>query len=520
MMNIIIKRIYIYPIIFMIEYLILNSAINLSKIENWLIGINFTLAVFSINSLFFGYQFSRYKSLIDYISKKQWINIGIILLLPLIPLIVIFFHSEWYYRIALLTMLTLLFSFIDNIILLKNYLDPKIYINKYFSDKNISKYIDNLYKQIIEEVEEHEQYLKKLKDYKMPMDTFKFYPNGFGLENDLWDKGVLLLKTAFDNTDYSVFQECLKKNFDLIYKSYKYKSDNDNDNFKNLQGLQIIAHDRFQSIIRWIYDKDTEGIFISSIVNYLCRYLKSEECLKAPLDQLENDIAENLSFLGTKFLLDNREAEAIKILNTLHLFIQNSISTVQDEIYIYNVSTYCYLIKRLGSSAIKAQNGHYLYRCLEKLSYIGCNSAKNNYYTTVIFALENIVQLGREARQAKIGCFDKNCIIPIYIHAEEFMGHILTWLIKDEKLLINGACKTAYSRLRGFHCDINPNINSNPKLWIKEELDENQKKIPYTESSSNRYGYSFTVNYSNFDDLTEYKLSDSIYNGNFEKIGI
>jgi len=51
--------------------------INVQKITPWLLGINFTIAVFSVNFTFFGYQLSKYKAIYSKITSRQWINIVI-----------------------------------------------------------------------------------------------------------------------------------------------------------------------------------------------------------------------------------------------------------------------------------------------------------------------------------------------------------------------------------------------------------------------------------------------------------
>jgi len=146
---------------------------------------------------------------------------------------------------------------------------------------------------------------------------------------------------------------------------------------------------------------------------------------------------------------------------------------------------------------------------MESLSYLGCNSAKQKSTQTVVAVFESIVQLGRLARNLKIGCFWSRCLIPAESHAEEFLGHILTWLVVDinseGKFFMKEYAEQAYSRLRGIKCAINLKPNRNPCFWIKE-LDKNGEKVPHIEYESGMFGYSGQSDYSDFSNLKDYVL--------------
>ena len=93
------------------------------------------------------------------------------------------------------------------------------------------------------------------------------------------------------------------------------------------------------------------------------------------------------------------------------------------------------------------------------------------------------------------------------------MGHILTWLVRDLKedgtFTLKACAEQAYSRIRGVCCTIKPKAKSNPKFWIEEEVDgETGGKTPHKEKMHGMFGYDGEVDYSNFDDLTEYVLRD------------
>ena len=90
-----------------------SFGLNLEKITPWLLGINFTIAIFSVNFTFFGYQLSKYKAIYSEITKRQWFNITTLLVLPFIPLICFLVVPDYFGRTALWTLPILMFSAID-----------------------------------------------------------------------------------------------------------------------------------------------------------------------------------------------------------------------------------------------------------------------------------------------------------------------------------------------------------------------------------------------------------------------
>ena len=72
---------------FILVILVVGSwGVDIQKITPWLLGANFTIAIFSVNFTFFGYQLSKYKAIYSDITKRQWFNIVALLCLPFVPL--------------------------------------------------------------------------------------------------------------------------------------------------------------------------------------------------------------------------------------------------------------------------------------------------------------------------------------------------------------------------------------------------------------------------------------------------
>ena len=498
--------------------LVLGSvSVDVGKITSWLLGINFTIAIFSINFTFFGYQLSKYKAIYSEITTRQWFNVAALLTLPLLPLICFLIMPEHFGKIALWVLPILIFSSIDNAILTTRYLSAKIFIEDSVSDRAISRYLEQLSKKIKSEVAVHQSYLNNGQKYQIPIHAYNFEPSTLGVEpDDIWDSMTIITNLSVENNDYPVFRQSLSAILKLVVRFYAFKF-NETDSYEIDAGVKHIASKRLRSIIASVAEKDKSGIFFQSLLSDLCDFLMKNEVLYKPCSELSRSIASDAIWIAKKMLESHSVIEPIKVLNTIHRIAEVNIYKMANEaakdtleqLNKYKISAYAYDIKALGISALNNGNSHFAYRCMESLSYLGCNSAKLKSEQTVVAVFESIVQLGRFARNLKIGCFWSHCLIPAESHAEEFMGHILTWLIQDitpdGDFFMKGYAEQAYSRLRGIKCSIRPKADSTPCYWI-EELEKDGKNIPHIEYESGMYGYGGNSDYSDFSNLKDYVL--------------
>ncbi|KKK52707.1 hypothetical protein LCGC14_3102200, partial [marine sediment metagenome] len=345
------------------------------------------------------------------------------------------------------------------------------------------------------------------------LDAWSFETDTLGLAtNDLWDKLTVVVKQSVLNNDYPVFQTTLEYIMNLIKCSYELKSKK-TDDYQELSGVRSMSHKRLRGLIHWIQEEDKEGIYIEAFCNKLCGHLKSHEALEKPLENLTESIMSDVTYLGSVMLVTKQCSEPMKVLNTVHAVIELAIHKIEKDIKDghertlekYNIAGYAYLIKSLGKDATKSGHLHFVYRCMETLSYLGCNAAKLGSRQTVVACFECLVQLGRICRKEKLGCYWGRCIIPLHHHAEEFMGHILTWLVQkqvqDGAFMLKACAERAYSRLRGYSCSIKHQQGMNPKFWITQINDEKAgKPEPHVEEEQGRYGYSGKVDYSDHND--------------------
>lgn len=490
---------------------------DLDKITPWLLGINFTISAFSINFTFFGYQLSKYQSIYTGVTKRQWFNIGLLLIIPFVPLISYLLFPSNFGISALLIMPLMVLSAIDNSLLTASCLNPITYAADKLSKRNIEKYISTLSKKIIDEIKLHENLMEKRKGLQTPPHGHNFQPTTFGADtDDLWDALSTIAIQSIENNDYAVFRRSVTHTLELLVGFYKYKSA-DKGNYKINDGLRFIAHQRFNALINQISESDKGGVFLLSLSNELCDFLELDEVINPVCSDIAIAVASDVVSLGVKMLEEKSSIEPQKILNTIQRVTELGLLEIDrgdsedgyNTINGYNISNYVYYINRLGVAALENKNHHFTYRCMETLSYLGCNAAKIKALQTIVAVLESIVHLGRVARSLKIGCFYHRCLIPAESHAEEFMGHIMTWLVRDidqsGHFYMKEYMEQSYSRLRGVQCVINPRPKLNPRFWI-EEVKHDGKTIPHIEYESGMFGYDGELDYSDFSNIKQYVL--------------
>ena len=489
---------------------------DIQKITPWLIGASFTISIFSINFTFFGYQLSKYKAIYDRLSKRQWFNLGSLLVLPFIPLLSYLFHPDYFGFVALGIIPLLTLSSWDNASLTSNYLDASQFIANSTKKNVIDKYLNSLKLEINKEVTIHKAYLKNKADFQIPIHGYTFEPTILGLDpDDIWDSLTIVTNLAIENNDYPTFRKSISAVFGLLMQSYSYTSGS--EDYQIDSGVRFIARKRFRGIIKHVIENDSNGVFLQSLSGELCEALLDKELINKPCSEVTRAIASEAIWIGTKMLEFKTITEPLKILNSIQKVIEINLQRLEsndnlkfeDQMDKINITAYAHDIKTLGVAALTSNNNHFAYRCMESLSYVGCNAAKLKSTDTVTAVFESIVHIGRLSRNLEIGCFWSRCLIPAESHAGEFLGHILTWLVADldssGSFFMKDHTEQAYSRLRGVKCIVKPKNNLNPIFWIEELKNEN-KSIPQIESQSGMYGYGGNLDYSDFSNLKEYTL--------------
>lgn len=514
----------LYLIIFVFDLIILRFIPNdnLDKIVNWLIGINFTLSIFAINFTFFSYQLSKYKPLVEKLSVLQWLNIVSLLVFPFFPVVLFLINPNWGAIAALLIMPAVIFSAIDNCIVMNTRLDPSDYIRRNFSNRRILNYFKTLMPLIKKEVEKHTAYVERNieqgKGTKIPMAQMMSTPDTVGhVDDDLWDKIIVLTKLAIQNNDTPNFMRSLDAVINILSSAYDFKlSGQDSQvphSFKSVVGKKL------QFLFKSIFELDKERIFSEIMAKKFSDFLVEGRAAGIPLDALSSSCASNLKWFGEKLLLEGREEEATKILITFHSVVTSSIEKCfkeQDKgkyaMEEHNIPGYVHFMKSLGQAAVKARGEHFVYRCGELLSYLGCEAVKKKNDMSVLACMEALVQLGRESRHAGFNCFWDNCFVPIHGHMETFLKHIFTWLIidvnKEGEFRLKRQAEDAFSRLRGgeFKLEAQPEESGKILLKIVEVLDSKNKPVPYVIVLSDSNGEKGEMDYSNFSNLKEYSL--------------
>ncbi|EJB8455147.1 hypothetical protein MW332_005011 [Vibrio parahaemolyticus] len=497
--------------------LICAEYVNLDRITPWLLGISFTISIFSINFAFFGYQLSKYKPLYDKITNRQWFNIVFLMVMPFIPLVAYLAVPNLFAYISLGGLPLLCLSALDNAAMTLNYLNPIEYIKGKAKISKIRAYNIELSRSIEKEVAEHEKYLINKDKFQIPMHGYTFEPTVLGLsKDDIWDSLSLVSSLSLENKDYPIFKLNLDAALKVLIGSYGFSLDKESD-YRIKSGVHHVSRQRFRALVSHVAEEDKQGVFLHTLAGELCRILMTPDVLNKPCSDLTRAIASEAVWVAKQLLSSSSVVEPTKVLNSLHRVAEINIyrlekqdtTTFNDDMDKFNIALYAHDIKSLAVTALENKNNHFAYRCMETLSYLGCNAAKLKSIETVTSVFESITHIGRLSRSLNIGCFWARCLIPAESHAEEFIGHIVTWLVADLKedgsFFMKEFAEQAYSRLRGIKCKIEPKGGRHPKFWITE-LQENAEPIPHIEHQSGMFGYCGQLDYSDFENMKEYKL--------------
>ncbi|PML42668.1 MULTISPECIES: hypothetical protein [Vibrio] len=508
---------FIIFIVLTVLLLFFAGSADLEKITPWLIGVSFTVSIFSINFTFFGYQLSKYKPIYDQVSKRQWFHIVFLMVIPFAPLLAYLATPDLFAYVSLGSLPLLFLSSLDNAVLTMNCLNPIKFISDRTTSSQVNAYNSKLANCIKREVKEHEEFLLNKDKFQMPMHGFTFEPTILGLEeSDIWDSLSLVNGLSLENTDHPTFKYNLNVALKTLLKSYEFKSGKDSD-YRVDFGINHVSRQRFRAIISHVVEEDKQGVFLHTLAGELCSYLMQPEILNKPCSELTRAIASEAVWVAQRLLTDTSVVEPTKVLNTLHRVAElgiyrlenNKPSDTETDLDKHNIAVYAHDIKSLAVSALENGNNHFAYRCMETLSYLGCNSAKLQAREMVTSVFEGIIHIGRASRNLNIGCFWSRCLIPAESHAEEFLGHIVTWLVSDIKedgsFFMKEFAEQAYSRLRGVQCILEPKGGRHPKFWVTE-LQRESKAIPHIEHESGMFGYCGELDYSDFNNLKEYKL--------------
>jgi hypothetical protein len=134
---------------------------------------------------------------------------------------------------------------------------------------------------------------------------------------------------------------------------------------------------------------------------------------------------------------------------------------------------------------------------------LGCSAIKNNHRNVGIECLQSLVQLGREARAAKMRCFWTRCALEPVDHAEQRIWWMLSWVHRLEETDQNhwiATFEVAYSRLLGNQRTIKIKTENDKGIFVFEDSEN-----PYIESFSEER-FRRKIDYSNFEDLKEFRI--------------
>lgn len=196
----------------------------------------------------------------------------------------------------------IIWSAYENAQLTASYLSPVTYLKHKLSSDSIEEYLGNLYTTVSGEVVQYKEYLDNLSRFQIPAHELSYSPDVLGVsKDDLWDKVLVVTKLAFSNNDYPVFMTCIELMLPLLENSYSMKSKSEHD-YDEITGVALIAHKRFLGLLNWIAFQDKEGSYIEALTNRLCTFLRRPDSISDPLSKLTENIAADVTYLGTIML--------------------------------------------------------------------------------------------------------------------------------------------------------------------------------------------------------------------------
>lgn len=501
----------IYKILLFLPFILLSAFLHcitdnqqLGIYNSSFISISLTIATFSISFSFLQYQFSPYKALLKATSKRQLIYSFVTILLALAPMLSLFIEKEYVPTVSLFIIPILAYMLIFLLILSNEESNPKYLLKRMLRDNAISNFIKRYEKRGKEQI----KFLKKLEFSKVnetPMHDFgeskyqtilvKYNPFDFITE---------VIDLSIKNTDINQFVSILDSflvlintivNHELIVKSdFKFK-------------INKLVNNSFEKVATLISEHPNNKNFQNTFLEKVIVFLKEKALKKEQTKEVYLNMVGSLTIFAKKILeTDNRDG-ALFVVSLNRQLAQKGIyeppTDEESRFFELHLPAFPAQIKAVGQKAVELKNSDFLYRCLEELGYLGCSAIKSNHYDVGIECLQSLVQLGREARANNVKCFWRHCMLETVDHAEERISWMLSWVKhldeKSQKQWIE-SFQTAYSRLRGFKCEVEI-VHENGKIGFIF----NDTEVPYKESFSKDIYYR-TVDYSDFNEIKEFKL--------------
>lgn len=491
-----------------------REVIAWDQLRNWPFTVSFAVMIFATNFTFFAYQLAPYKSVLTRLSRRQWLNLGLLAVLPFISVGMLAFSEKWaaYTAVALLPLI--INCAFENWQLTQSKIYPEAFLDIEFSRTQIRDYVSEIAARLKEDKTAFEATAAQ-KELMMPMHNINYTPSAIDIVHDAsWDRLIRIASIATTHGDSVVYRAVARKAIDHLYEACVIEMGGEGS--LHSDDIRAWAIARFRSLMEAV-SESASGSFAQIMIHELGLLLGEEEQWKQPVSRFSTAVSAMMTQIELGRIKLDQVAGDRTALNALHRFVSRGLYAIiqrpkgETGLDSYNISYVADQVCRLGSAAIAAGNVDYLYRCLETLGYLACNSAKLQAFETIVACVAKLVQLGREAKSRDLQCFWDHCILPPHIHAEEHLGHILTWLVRipagtEGKFKLQSTMEQAYSRLRGVGCKIQPRDKSYPKFWIEEEHDSEGEPVAHRESVGGMYGYGATLDYSDVAMLKEFVL--------------
>jgi hypothetical protein len=491
---------------FLILIISLYNLSDLNKLDTYtasFISISLAIATFSISFSFLQYQFSPYKALLKSISPRHLYYSYTLIFIALVPLTFLFVNKKHVALSCIFCIPLLAYGAILLLIIANEETNPIILLKRKTKRRKIRRFL-NVYEHRVKNENEKNKTLDFSKPAERPMHDYAEKHNTASIPGDPFFFINYVIDLTLKNGDVYTYENAIDLFLNLVDTCINDEKATYESGFRFK--VDKLINDSFEVLVNTVSAKSNSMPVQNLLVSKTCDFLKVKALSHLQTREPFSGMASMLTNYGKSVLVENRDI-AIYIISLFRQLAQKGIySPPEDEesrMFSHYLIVFPNYIKILGQEAIKQQSSDFLFRCLEDLGFLGCTAIKANHYDVAIECLQGIVQLGREARAAKLKCFWRHCALEPLDHADERIWWMLSWvpnLDEKERESWKDSFGAAYSRLHGKKIE----ISFAPK-GDKIAVVFNRTEEPHTEGYIDRT-YSKQVDYSDTNEIKEFKM--------------
>ncbi len=482
----------------------------LSRFASTTLGLSVAIAVFAVNFSFVAFQLAPYRALLAGPSPRHLLAATALVLLALIPLSGVSAGSDAVGRLAVIVVPLLAYGGVLLVALGLREASPTRILGRRASDRALKRFIATFEPMVRSQVQELERLDVDARAERTgdrvppPMHEISHRVPPPPVDGDPFDACVALAAAAVDRDDAAIFVPTVERLLDLaeILTDAKF-ADRDGIDGRNVSAAAS-AHAKVAlgRVVRVLALTDGREVLADLFIEALSRYLREAGARRRAAKSWTRDVCSSAAGACRSQLERNTAgAGIIGLLLAIRQVVEGTLREQPDYQEEFSLASYPYAVQAIGEHAVERKDSDIVFRCLETLGWIGCAGVRYGGAEIGRRAASGLVQIGRLARAHELECHWDRCALTPYEHADERLGWMATWIPKtgrpDPWLRIVG---TAFSRLRGQHCDLALEDSDPPRLKLSED-----RTRSYRESFASEAGRR-TLDYSDASMLKDWAL--------------